>query len=77
MGEGEPRQVRVRPPRELRPGPHLPHGPAVHPGRQGPERPENGWDKTWAYLKELGQYVDNYPTGTGQVMTNMADGTWS
>ena len=37
--------------------------------------PENGWENTWAYLKELGQYVDTYPTGPGQVITNMADGT--
>ncbi len=46
-------------------------------GDKDPKDPENGWDKTWAYLKELGQYVDNYPTGTGQVITNMGDGTWS
>ncbi|QAY69074.1 extracellular solute-binding protein [Xylanimonas protaetiae] len=46
-------------------------------GDKDPKDPENGWDKTWAYLKELGQYVDNYPTGTGQVITNMADGTWA
>lgn len=46
-------------------------------GDEDPKDPENGWDKTWAYLKELGQYVDNYPTGTGQVVTNVGDGTWS
>jgi putative spermidine/putrescine transport system substrate-binding protein len=46
-------------------------------GDADPKDPENGWDNTWAYLKELGQYVDTYPTGTGQVITNMADGTWS
>lgn len=46
-------------------------------GDKDPKDPENGWDKTWAYLKELGQYVDNYPTGTGQVVTNVGDGTWS
>jgi len=46
-------------------------------GDEDPTDPENGWDKTWAYLKELGQYVDNYPTGTGQVVTNVGDGTWS
>ncbi|WP_298454743.1 ABC transporter substrate-binding protein [uncultured Cellulomonas sp.] len=46
-------------------------------GDSDPRDPENGWDNTWAYLKELGQYVDTYPTGTGQVITNMADGTWS
>ncbi|MFL6122037.1 extracellular solute-binding protein [Actinophytocola sp.] len=40
-----------------------------------PKDPENGWDKTWAYLKELGQYVDYYPTGTTATMTNLANGT--
>ncbi|KQV07142.1 extracellular solute-binding protein [Leifsonia sp. Root112D2] len=46
-------------------------------GDKDPKDPVNGWAKTWAYLKDLGQYVSNYPTGTGQVITNMADGTWS
>ncbi len=46
-------------------------------GDSDPSDPENGWDKTWAYLKELGQTISSYPTGTGQVITNVADGTWS
>ncbi|NMR18734.1 extracellular solute-binding protein [Cellulomonas fimi] len=46
-------------------------------GDTDPKDPENGWDNTWAYLKELGQYINNYPTGTGQVITNMSDGSWS
>ncbi len=46
-------------------------------GDKDPKDPVDGWDKTWAYLKELGKTVDNYPTGTGQVISNMADGTWS
>ena len=46
-------------------------------GDSDPSDPEKGWDKTWEYLKEIGQTIDNYPTGTGQVITNMADGTWS
>lgn len=46
-------------------------------GDTDPSDPAKGWDKTWAYLKDLGQYVDNYPTGTGQVISNVADGTWS
>ncbi|MCW5952025.1 MAG: extracellular solute-binding protein, partial [Propionibacteriaceae bacterium] len=46
-------------------------------GDSDPADPENGWEKTWAYLKDLGQYIDNYPTGTGQVITNMGDGTWA
>lgn len=46
-------------------------------GDSDPSDPENGWDNTWAYLKELGATIDNYPTGTGQVITNVADGTWA
>ncbi|WP_028044873.1 extracellular solute-binding protein [Cellulomonas sp. URHE0023] len=46
-------------------------------GDKDPMDPENGWEKTWAYLAELGQTIDSYPTGTGQVITNMSDGTWS
>jgi putative spermidine/putrescine transport system substrate-binding protein len=33
-------------------------------GDKDPRDPENGWDKTWAFLKELGQYIEYYPTGT-------------
>jgi len=46
-------------------------------GDSDPTDPVNGWDKTWAYLKELGLTINNYPTGTGQVISNMADGTWA
>ena len=30
-------------------------------GDSDPSDPENGWTKTWAYLRELGQYVSSYP----------------
>ncbi|HEY3548311.1 MAG TPA: extracellular solute-binding protein [Propionicimonas sp.] len=46
-------------------------------GDKDPKDPVNGWDKTWAYLKELGSTITTYPTGTGQVISNMADGTWA
>ncbi|MEO6826511.1 MAG: extracellular solute-binding protein [Microbacteriaceae bacterium] len=45
-------------------------------GDTDPTDPVKGWDKTWAYLKDIGQYVNNYPTGTGQVISNMADASW-
>jgi putative spermidine/putrescine transport system substrate-binding protein len=44
-------------------------------GDKDPKDPENGWDRTWAYLKELGQYVEGYPGGTTDVMKNLANGT--
>lgn len=33
-------------------------------GDKDPSDPKNGWDKTWAYLEELGQYVDSYPASS-------------
>ncbi|MCC8243046.1 extracellular solute-binding protein [Saccharothrix sp. NEAU-S10] len=44
-------------------------------GDSDPKDPENGWAKTWAYLAELGQYVDYYPSGTTETMKNLADGS--
>jgi len=31
---------------------------------KNPKDPEKGWDKAWAYLKELGTHIEYYPTGT-------------
>ena len=45
-------------------------------GDSNPADPANGWNKTWAYLEQLGHYVHSYPTsstllaqqfGTGQL----------
>jgi putative spermidine/putrescine transport system substrate-binding protein len=33
-------------------------------GDSAPMNPEKGWDKAWAYMKELGQHMEYYPTGT-------------
>jgi putative spermidine/putrescine transport system substrate-binding protein len=44
-------------------------------GDKDPKDPANGWDKTWAYLKELGQYVEYYPSGTGAVMKELGEGS--
>jgi putative spermidine/putrescine transport system substrate-binding protein len=40
-----------------------------------PMDPNKGWDKTWAYLIELGKYIEYYPTGTGAVMKELAEGS--
>jgi putative spermidine/putrescine transport system substrate-binding protein len=40
-----------------------------------PKNPQTGWDNTWAYLKELNQYIRYYPTGTTETMKNLADGS--
>lgn len=31
---------------------------------KAPMDPEKGWDKAWAFMKELGKYMEYYPTGT-------------
>jgi ABC-type uncharacterized transport system YnjBCD substrate-binding protein len=43
-------------------------------GDSDPTDPENGWDETWAYLDELGQYIEYYPAGTTPTMENLASG---
>jgi putative spermidine/putrescine transport system substrate-binding protein len=44
-------------------------------GDSNPQDPAKGWDKTWAYLKELGQYIEYYPSGTGAVMKELGEGS--
>lgn len=44
-------------------------------GDKDPKDPVNGWDKTWAYLQELGKYAADYPSGTTETMKNLADGS--
>ena len=44
-------------------------------GDKDPQDPEKGWDKTWAYLKELGENIEYYPGGTGQTMKELGDGS--
>lgn len=44
-------------------------------GDADPKDPMKGWDKTWAYLKELHKYIEYYPTGTGALMKELGEGT--
>ena len=44
-------------------------------GDKDPKDPIAGWDKTWAYLKSLDQYINTYPSGTTQTMKDLANGT--
>ncbi len=44
-------------------------------GDKNPQDPINGWDKTWAYLKELNACVPYYPGGTSAVMKELGEGT--
>jgi putative spermidine/putrescine transport system substrate-binding protein len=44
-------------------------------GDSNPHDPKAGWDKTWAYLKELDQSIEYYPTGTSAVFKELGDGS--
>jgi len=44
-------------------------------GDKEPSDPVNGWDKTWAYLKQLNHCIDYYPAGTGETLKELGEGS--
>jgi putative spermidine/putrescine transport system substrate-binding protein len=44
-------------------------------GDKDPKDPAKGWDKTWAYLKALGENIEYYPAGTGATMKELGEGS--
>jgi len=44
-------------------------------GDKDPKDPVKGWDRTWAYLKELNSCIEYYPTGTGITMKEFGEGS--
>src|SRR5207249_4133770 len=44
-------------------------------GDKKPMDPAAGWDKTWAFLKEIGESIEYYPTGTAITLKEFAEGT--
>lgn len=44
-------------------------------GDKDPQDPVNGWEKTWAYMAEIGKYIDYYPAGTGATMKEFGEGS--
>lgn len=44
-------------------------------GDSDPKDPIKGWDKSWAYLKALGETIDYYPAGTSAMVKELGDGT--
>jgi putative spermidine/putrescine transport system substrate-binding protein len=44
-------------------------------GDKDPRDPEKGWDKTWAYMAEMGSTIEYYPTGTGAVFKEFGEGS--
>ena len=46
-------------------------------GDKDPMDPDKGWDNTWTYLRELGKYIEYYPSGTGALMKELGEGSRS
>jgi len=44
-------------------------------GDSDPKNPETGWENTWTYLEQLGQFIEYYPSGTGVTMTELGQGS--
>lgn len=44
-------------------------------GDSNPRDPIKGWDKTWAYLKAIGEHIEYYPSGTGPMLREFGEGT--
>jgi putative spermidine/putrescine transport system substrate-binding protein len=44
-------------------------------GDKDPKDPVKGWDKTWAYLTALNEFVEYYPTGTGATLKEFGEGS--
>jgi putative spermidine/putrescine transport system substrate-binding protein len=43
-------------------------------GDADPQDPTRGWDRSWAYLAELGRWVGYYPASGAAALAEMADG---
>ncbi|CAB3794337.1 extracellular solute-binding protein [Pararobbsia alpina] len=44
-------------------------------GDKDPRDPVHGWDKTWAFLKQLNTCIPYYPGGTAAVMKELGEGS--
>jgi putative spermidine/putrescine transport system substrate-binding protein len=44
-------------------------------GDSNPRDPSKGWDKTWAYLKVLGETIEYYPSSTAATMKEFGEGS--
>lgn len=75
--KAHPKQFEYARPANSGPGRTLLQGLPYLLGDKNPKDPINGWDKTWSYLKQLDQYIDYYPTGTGITMKDLGNGTRS
>lgn len=73
--KANPGKVQYARPASSGPGRTLLMGLPYLLGDSDPKDPINGWDKTWAYLTELNEYIDVYPSSTTDTMKNLANGS--
>ncbi len=64
-------------PRNSGPGRTLLMGLPYLLGDKDPKDPINGWNKTWAFLKDIDSAITYYPSRTGLTMTEIGNGTRS
>jgi putative spermidine/putrescine transport system substrate-binding protein len=43
-------------------------------GDTDPRDPDKGWNRTWAFLRQLDAYIDHYPAATGVTMDELTSG---
>jgi putative spermidine/putrescine transport system substrate-binding protein len=72
--KAHPGKVQYARPSNSGPGRTLLMGLPYLLGDSDPTDPENGWDKTWAFLQELNKYTADYTSGTTDTMKNLASG---
>jgi len=73
--KAHPKKFEYARPANSGPGRTLLQGLPYLLGDKDPKDPINGWAKSWAYLQQLDQYIDYYPTGTAVTMKDLANGT--
>jgi len=44
-------------------------------GDKDPRDPVNGWEKTWAFMAALGEFIEYYPSGTAATMKELGEGS--
>ena len=75
LDQGASETVHLCAPGQFRPGRTFLQGLPYILNDKDPMDPKDGWDKTWAYLVELGKNIEYYPTGTGAVMKELGEGS--
>jgi putative spermidine/putrescine transport system substrate-binding protein len=73
--KAHPNRVMYARPANSGPGRTLLMGLPYILGDKDPKDPIAGWDKTWAYLKELSTCIEYYPSGTGATMKELGEGS--